>query len=224
MSVKEKFFKDIKIVGFDFDDTLVNEQYFIKTRWEKVLKKYSFIAPRLEKIFFKIYSRKGPSYKFHLDDALKELNTELKIKERILSELRKANGDEMLLKGATYIVKTLKNRGFKVGIITDGTSLRQEKRIKKTGLYKFMDFIFYGNSNEEKKPNKKVIKEIFGKFKIKSPEQFLYVGNDFFADIKGMLSIGTKACWVTNKRSVSNNPNLIKVKDLNELLNKFNHE
>lgn len=220
----ENFFKDIRIIGFDFDNTLVDEQYFIKTRWEKVLKKYSRILPGLKKTFFKIYSQKGTSYKFHLDDAFEELNGDAKVKQRILSELRKTSGDELLLKGAIELIGIIKEKGLKIGIITDGARQRQKKRIKNTGLYKFMDFIYYGSGMKEKKPNKKVIEEIFKRFKINFPRQFLYIGNDFITDIEGMLSIGAKACWVTRGKSNPGFKGLIKVKNLKELSDKFNHE
>lgn len=213
------FFKDIKVVGFDFDNTLFDEEYFIKTRWQKLLRGY---ASNLERTFFEIYKRKGPYYKFHLDDALNKLKMGISVKKDILSALKKADGDELPLSRAKEVLKSLKNKGLKIGIITDGVKLRQEKRLKKTGIYEFMDFIYCGKGKKEKKPDKKIIKGIFKRFKIDLPQQFLYVGNDFIEDIEGMLLSGVKACWVTNNKDAINNPNLIKIKNLKELSSYLN--
>lgn len=214
------FFKEIKVVVFDFDDTLVDEQYFIKTRWEKVLGNYAFLSKKLKETFFDIYRQKGPQYPFHLDDALEKLHIDSKYKREILASLKKETGDELLLGGAMEIITALKEKGLSVGIITDGQRARQEKRIKKAGIYDQMDFIYYGVGAKEKKPDKKVMKEIFEKYHITSPREFLYIGNDFLLDIEGFLAIGAKGCLVGKEEDPPAHPNLIIVKSVKELWKK----
>lgn len=218
------FFKNIKVVGFDFDDTLVDEQYSIKKRWQRVLKSYSFLSPNLEKMFFKIYKKKRPLYKFHIDDTLHKLKIDRKITKEIVSKFLETRDDELLFEGSLNILKLLKSKDIISGIITDGKKLYQKERIKKAGIYQFMNFIYYGDGNKEKKPNKevlKMLKKYFKSFAIKFPEQFLYIGNDFINDIKSMSSIGVKTCWVTKEKLVSQIPKSIKVKNLKELLKYF---
>jgi len=220
ISPAAKLFNGVKVVGFDFDDTLVNEQYSMKKRWERVLKEYSSVFPKIEDTFFKIYRQKGPSYGFHLDDTLGALKINITHKDKILSRLMETHGDELVFDGADYLLELLKNKGLKIGIITNGTQSRQEVRIKKTGIYKFMDFILYGRGVKERKLNAENLEDIkkhFKRFNVDSFGEFLYVGNDFALDIEGMLSMGAKACWVTNKKSNFNNDKLIVVKNLKEL-------
>src|SRR3989338_740906 len=223
MMEKNEFFKNIKVIGFDFDDTLVNEQYYITTKWKAVLKRYSSLSLDLEKTFFKIYQEKGSSYKFHLDDTLHTLRIDIKYRDRILSEFKENKGEERLLAGVIEFLKMVKYNGLRVGIITDGKKSRQKERIKKARIYEIMDFIYYGNGKKEKKPNKKAMNKIFSSFKIK-PEQFLYIGNDFEIDIKGMLEIGAKACWVTSEKYPLEAKNFIKVKKLKEAQNIWKKE
>jgi len=220
-SENTEFLKGITVVGFDFDDTLVDERHSIKKRWQKVLQHYSFLSPKLEKTFFKICQEKGPSYKFHLDDALSKLKIEKKNKNKILFELRKTvSNSELLLKGALELLKELKKKDMKVGIITDGKKSSHEERIKRAGIYKFMDFIYYGNGKKEKKPNRKKLEGLMRLCGEKFPNNFLYVGNDFKNDIKGMLDVGIMACWVTQEKSTSQTAKLLKVKNLRELCKK----
>jgi len=212
------FFSGVKAIGFDFDDTLVDEQYFIASRWENVLRAYIFLSKKLKETFFAIYKQQGPSYEFHLDDTLKALHIDRKYKSDILSRLKKETGDELLLGGAMEIVTALKEKGLAIGIITDGRKGRQEKRIKKAGIYDQMDFIYYGAGAKEKKPDKKVMKEIFEKYHITSPREFLYIGNDFLLDTEGFLAIGAKACLVGVGKNFPTHPHFINVKNLKQLI------
>ncbi len=219
--MKPDFFKNIKVVGFDFDDTLVDEQYSIKNRWKKTLKEYYFLSSKIEETFFKIYKQKGPLYRFHLNDTLRKLKIDSKNVKKILSKFLTTRDKELLQDGSFELLDLLKSKNIAVGIITDGKQSYQKERIKKAGIYKFMDFIYYGNGKKEKKPNKKVLKELFKSLKIRSPERFLYIGNDFINDIQGMSSVGVRVCWVTKEKFMPKIHRAIKAKNLKELLKYF---
>lgn len=217
------FFKGIKVVGFDFDDTVVDGQYSVKKRWQKVLKSYNFLSPVIEKRFFDIYARKGPSYKFHLDDTLNELKIDKKFKEEILLKLRETFKDEKLLDGVKDLLRLMKQKGLLLGIITDGKESYQENRIRRAGIYDFFDFIFYGNAKKEKKPTSETLeklKKYFKKISVKFPEEFLYIGNNFSNDIEGFLDLGVKTFWVTNEKKLIKIANLITIKSLKDLWKK----
>src|SRR3989344_4686207 len=145
MTERNEFFKNIKVIGFDFDDTLVNEQYYITTKWKAVLKRYSSLSLDLEKTFFKIYQEKGSSYKFHLDDTLHTLRIDIKYRDRILSEFKENKGEERLLAGVIEFLKMVKYNGLRVGIITDGKESRQKERIKKAKELGFITHLLDGS-------------------------------------------------------------------------------
>lgn len=211
------FFHNIKIAGFDFDDTLVDEQYAIKRRWQKVLREYAI--PELEKEFFKVYEQRGPAYRFHLDEALQNLQIG-HLKNKILLKLRHTWDDELLYDGALELFAMLKQKGIAVGIITNGRRDYQEGRIKKAGIFHLMDFIFYGNGTKEQKPDEATVKglgALFGNSSLTGPEEFCFVGNDFQYDIEGMLDFGAKACWITSESATSGIEGFIIAESINNL-------
>ena len=219
--ISKFFFENIKVIGFDFDDTLVDEQYSAIERWHKVLKEYSFLSPDLAKTFFKVYKQKGASYKFHVDDTLAKLNIDRKFVKKIVSKFLKTNGKESLLPGALDLLGLLKKRGIKIGIITDGKKAWQKGRIAESGVSKFVDFIYYGNGKKENKPSEAITKKLSRLLKVSFPTQFLYIGNELKSDIVGMLLIGARACWVTKEKGVFKNKRAIRVKSLKNLLKYF---
>jgi putative hydrolase of the HAD superfamily len=217
----KNFFQDIKIIGFDFDNTLVDEKYSEKKRWQETLKRYSFISPQLDKTFFRIYKQRGSSYKFNVNDTLRELGIDEGITKEIVEKFLSTTSDELLLKGALELIKFLKTKKVIVGIITDGKQSYQEGRIKRAGIYGFMDFIYYGLGKKEQKPGKGLLEDCINRFFLKSPGEFFYVGNDYVNDIVGMSRAGVKTCLITKNKCIPETPNLIIVKNLKELLSIF---
>lgn len=215
----KEFFKNIKVFGFDFDNTIVDEKYSIRKQWQNVLREYSFLSPFLEQTFFRVYKEQGPEYKFHINDTLAELKIDKKNVKEIMSKFLAERSDEKLLEGSLEFIKLLKRKNMAVGIITDGKKSYQEARIKRAGIYGFMDFIYYGD--KQKKPNKEAIEECFRMFSLKSPEQFVYMGDDFISDVQGMSSTGVKVCWVTKENFMPKISKVIKVKSLKDLLKYF---
>lgn len=199
-----EFFSNVKFIGFDFDNTLIDEQYSIRRRWQKVLYEYRFLSKELAKKFFEIYERKGPNYKLHLDDAILELGIDKKFKEKILSKFRKTFEEEKLLDSAKDLLEVIKEKKIKMVVITDGKQSYQEGRIKKAGIYNYFDFIVYGNGKKEKKPTKRILqilKKHLGKT-TKFPEEFLYIGDNFENDIDGFAKLGAKTYLVNKKNNL----------------------
>src|SRR3989344_205482 len=189
--------KKIKVVGFDFDDTLVDEQYSIQGRWKKVLKKYSYLSPILLKTFFEVYKIKGFKYKRHINLTLEKLGVDNKLVKPIVDDFLSFHYEEKLNPGAEELLKLLNHKGMKVGIITNGNQEYQERRITRAGLTKFLDFVFY--ADKFKKPNPVFLKSCLRKLGIKNKSEFLYIGNDYLEDIKCTQELGIKSFLIGDK-------------------------
>jgi len=191
------FFLPIKIVAFDFDQTLVDEVASIRHRWKETLQEFSHIHKALEKTFFSIFDAKGPAYKAHLDDTLRELSLpESHIGPMVDFFRTTRSSKEFVYEHAREVVELLKERGFRIGIITDGLRNYQENRIKSAGLNELCDFIYYGDDYQ--KPDPVFFRSCIEREKI-LPGQFLYVGDHITKDIEGALAVGAKACYIGNE-------------------------
>src|SRR3989344_2870878 len=108
------FFLPIKIVAFDFDQTLVDEVASIRHRWKETLQEFSHIHKALEKTFFSIFDAKGPAYKAHLDDTLRELSLpESHIGPMVDFFRTTRSSKEFVYEHAREVVELLKERGFR---------------------------------------------------------------------------------------------------------------
>lgn len=189
--------KEVKTVGFDFDDTLVDELYSVQGRWKKVLKKYRYLSPILSKTFFDVYKIKGFKYKRHINLTLDKLGLDNKLVKPIVGDFLSSHYKERLNPGADELLKLLIHKGMKVGIITNGNQEYQERRILRAGLTGLLDFVFY--ADKFKKPNPVFLKNCLRKLGVKNKSEFLYIGNDYLEDIKYTHELGIKSFLIGDK-------------------------
>ena len=210
--------KKIKVVGFDFDDTLVDEQYSIQGRWKKVLKKYSYLSPILLKTFFEVYKIKGFKYKRHINLTLEKLGIDNKFVKPIMDNFLSSHYKEKLIPGVGELLKLLNHKGIKIGIITNGNQEYQERRIMKAGLTKFLDFVFY--ADKFKKPNPVFLKSCLMKLGVKNKSEFLYIGNDYLEDIKYTQELGIRSFLIGNKVIPGDYISFQNLRELSDLIRK----
>lgn len=221
-SLQEEFLSGVQFVGFDFDNTLVDEKYSIKKKWERVLQNYLYLAEDLSKIFFEIYEKKELNYKFHLDDTFEALGISKKLIPTIVSEfLATESQEEKLLEGALELITLLKKKRIKVGILTKGTESYQKNRIRQSGLETYVDFVQYGDTYQ--KPDPMSFKIFMDELGVENPSKLLYIGDDMDYDIIPASSLDIKTCIVGMKKLKTDLKNTIQVTSLKELLNYFKH-
>lgn len=194
-STAQEFLSSIKVVGFDFDNTLVDETFSVRKRWQETLRQFNHLSPKLEEVFLRIYDEKDYKYKTHLNEALAELNlSEAEHLIPILEKLRASRSDEERVHGSVHeLVTFLKDKNKRIGVITDGVQEYQEGRLKRAGLYELFDFFYYGD--EYQKPDPAFFRMVLGDEKIKAHE-LLMIGDHVEKDIEGALAVGAKAVWI----------------------------
>ena len=127
---------------------------------------------------------------------------ELKVKGPEAEEINAFYLDEMakqkiLYPGVLELLRDLKEKQYRLNIITNGFKEVQNKKMEFSGLKEFFDKIF--TSEEVKKP--KPAREIF-EHAIKSSnakkEKSIMIGDDWDVDISGALNFGIDAIYIGN--------------------------
>lgn len=209
--------KNIKAIIFDFDDTLVDEMYWAKDKWKKTI---SFVEEKIGiknfgKHFWKVFKEKGPKYKYHVNDTLKQLNQSQTLVKPIVDYFLSQVGDEHLYNGVIDCLNFLKDK-FKLGLITNGKKESHDSRIKNAKIYNFFDTIIY--TYGEPKPALKPFIECIDKLNV-SKEETIFIGNDPEADILGAKRMGMITVFFNPRNITKSKDADVHIKSYNELIN-----
>mgnify|MGYP001257059494 CR=1 FL=1 len=215
---KLNLFKNVDSIIFDFDDTIVNEEYWIKSRWKKTFQfcENDLNLKNFGSLFWKVYHEKGPQDKKHVDEVINILGESKSLVKKIVLNFLAQKTNEKLIKKVDDFINIIKSE-FKLGIITNGNKDIQLERIKNTGLnYCFNSIIC---SESIKKPSEKIFFESLKDLKVKAKNS-IYIGNDYNTDCITPMKIGMKVvhlspcyykCADNKYFSVSNYNDLIKI-------------
>ncbi len=93
------------------------------------------------------------------------------------------------------MLKKLKEKGYALGIITNGSSLIQRRKIELLGLDDYFDYIIVGGEVGAQKPDRKPFDIMSQKLGIPSHE-LIYAGDNPINDIQGARNAGYIPVWV----------------------------
>lgn len=198
-------FKNIKVISFDADDTLwQNEKLFRKTECDFCKLMAHYMAPtKALKILWDMEVKNIPCYGYGIKAfVLDMLEAALKISKGKMTaaETKKLInlGKELiaspivLFEGAENTLKKLSKK-YKIIVTTKGDLLEQENKVYRSGLTKYLRHIEV-MSEKNKTSYAHLIKELNVK-----PQEFLMVGNSVKSDILPVLAIGAKAVFIPSK-------------------------
>jgi putative hydrolase of the HAD superfamily len=96
---------------------------------------------------------------------------------------------------AHEVLNTLRQRGYKLGIVTNGSSESQRAKIRAADLAPKVDVILVSAEEESAKPAPKIFLRAAERLQVSSAA-CLFVGDNPEADIGGAQSAGMQAVWV----------------------------
>ncbi len=127
----------------------------------------------------------------HLSDE--ELHTSLRSMYRITQANWFAEDD------AIPVLDTLKQRGFRLGIISNGADNQNTYAlIDKANIRPYFEFIISSAAFGKRKPHPGIFHAALNHFQV-SAEQAVMVGDTFDADIVGARGVGMNSVWVTRR-------------------------
>ena len=129
----------------------------------------------------------------------------------------------VLIDGAEDICRYLKERGYGLYVVTNGTSTTQYKRLALSGLDAYMDGIFVSEDAGSQKPQKEYFDYCFARIPQADPSRMLLVGDSLTSDIKGGINAGVSTCWynpagLPEREDIRPDRQIRRVEELKELL------
>jgi putative hydrolase of the HAD superfamily len=227
-------FKNIKVIGFDADDTLwVNETYFRDAEQEFAKLLSQFETPnKIDQELFKMEMQNLPLYGYGVKGfvlSMVEMAVELSnntVSAKTITDILNIgkamiNKPVELLDGVETVLQKL-SINYKLILATKGDLLDQERKLEKSGLLNYFHHIEVLSEKEEANYSR-----LLNHLDIK-PSEFLMVGNSLKSDILPLINIGAQAVHVpfhTTWQHEAVTSNMIKDKDyitlktIDELLN-----
>lgn len=193
--------QNIKVVGFDADDTLwVNEPYFQEAEKEFCqLFSDAYSSDEVSKQLFSIEMKNLPDYGYGAKAfTLSMVETALQLDENCSAakvkqvlELGRAilSKPVVLLDGVHEVLSTLKNR-FQLVVATKGDLLDQQRKLKRSGLEEYFHHVEI-MSDKREDDYRKLVQRL-----AVEPQDFLMVGNSLKSDILPVVAIGGHAVYV----------------------------
>lgn len=195
-------FSNIKVIGFDADDTLwVNETYFRDTeeKFAELLDGYE-TKNKIDQELFKMEMANLESYGYGIkgfmlsmiESALDLSNN--KVPQQTISEILNL-GKKMiahpveLLDGVEQVLSKLAGK-YRLIVLTKGDLLDQERKLDKSGLSKYFHHV---EVLSDKKENN--YSNLLEHLNI-DVNEFLMIGNSLKSDVLPILNIGAKAVHV----------------------------
>lgn len=195
-------YDNIKVIGFDADDTLwVNETYFrdAEEQFGILLSKYE-TPNKIDQELFKMEMKNLPVYGYGVKGfvlSMVEMALELSnnsVSNKVINQILEI-GKEMinkpveLLDGVEEALQMLSKK-YKLILATKGDLLDQERKLEKSGLLDYFHHIEVLSDKKEENYSK-----LLNHLEIK-PSEFLMIGNSLKSDILPLINIKAKAIHV----------------------------
>lgn len=226
-------YKNIKVIGFDADDTLwVNETYFREAEdaFAELLGAFE-THNKIDQELFKMEMKNLPVYGYGVKGfvlSMVEMAIEISnntVSSEVISKII-ALGKQMINKPVELldnIEETLKvlAKNYRLIVVTKGDLLDQERKLEKSGLLNYFHHIEVLSDKKEENYTK-----LLTHLDIE-PSHFLMIGNSLKSDILPLVNIGAKAIHVpfhttwaheTVKASAIDNTRYQKISSVNEVL------
>lgn len=195
-------YSNIKVIGFDADDTLwVNETYYREAELEfaELLSQFE-TANKIDQELFKVEMNNLELYGYGIKSfvlSMVESAIELsngKVSNRVINSILQIGKNMLnkpidLLDGVEKVLETL-SKDYRLILATKGDLLDQERKLEQSGL---TDYFHHIEILSDKKETNYL--KLLGHLDI-HPNEFLMVGNSLRSDILPLVNIGAHAIHV----------------------------
>lgn len=184
----------IKGVIFDLDDTLYSEKEYVRSGYKAVS---DYLGGGYEDKLWSFFEDGKPA----IDELLKELGLENE-KAVVLKVYRSHKPNIHLYPGVAEMIKNLKAKGIKVGIITDGRPEGQRNKLNVLGL--IVDDVIITDELggvQFRKPCDIAFRILVTRWRL-NPADVVYIGDNPSKDFQAPRQLGMKSVLFANSDSL----------------------
>ena len=105
------------------------------------------------------------------------------------------------------LIETL-SKSYRLAIVTNGLTLVQDKRIRRSTIAKFFETIVISEEILISKPNPEIFEYTLKNMNFFDKNKVLIVGDNLSSDIQGGISFGIDTCWY-NPNKIRNETSFI---------------
>lgn len=196
---------DDRVVFFDVDDTLLDTSTFAETARKAAIELMVDNGLPLDKdeaygVLKTIIRQKGSNYGKHFN-----ILTEVVLGHEdpmlvALGMITYHNVKIALLRPFAETIDTLiylKNQGYRLGVISNGITIKQWEKLVRLNVYSFFDEVITSEEVGAKKPDKLIYDVALRKMN-GDPEKSIMIGNKFKEDALGAVNAGMSAILVNS--------------------------
>ena len=219
--------KNIKAIIFDAYGTLFDVNSAAEKCKDKIGDKWERFAnfwrtTQLEYTWLRSLMGRHKDFWQITEDSLDKSMKVFKIKPSMKDELLNLYKVLSPFKEVQETLKKLKEKKFKLAILSNGTPSLLKELVKSNNLENLFDDIFSIEEVGVYKPNSEVYDMPIKKYKIKKNEVAFLSSNSW--DVSGGGNYGFQAIWVNRNNNIFDNLDYkprFEIKDLSGLLNEF---
>ncbi len=190
-----------KVVCFDLDDTLYKEKDFVKSAFKKVATYVAYMshveAEEVYKLMLASFEKGEPAFQ----KINETLGTNIPM-ETFLKMYREHKPDIRLAGNVLSTLTALKEKGFTLGLISDGRSITQRNKIDALELERFFpdENIVISEEFGSEKPSEDNYRYFMGKY---PSAQFAYIGDNVKKDFVTPNRLGwISICLLDNGENI----------------------
>lgn len=188
--------RKIKGVIFDLDDTLYSEKEYVASGFRSVS---DYFGGGYEDKLWQYFEAGKPA----IDELLKELGRDNR-EMTALKVYRSHKPKIHLYDGVKEMLDKIRQKGIRIGIITDGRPEGQRNKIEALDLEKMVDDIIITDELggvQFRKPCDIAFRIMLTRWRL-NPADVIYVGDNVVKDFQAPSKLGMKSCWFKNKNGV----------------------
>jgi len=180
---------------FDLDDTLYNVQHYaVDAMWtvsDYLARKYGLFRIDVYAELMTLWESKTSAYPRLFDDLLDNVGVSDKEVSNVVELFNSHKPEIKPYANVVSVLQELKKRKYKLGIITNCTPERQERKIKALKIGHFFDEIVFAKRIGNQKPSPVPYQMMMDMLDVTSENSF-YVGDNPLIDFEGAKEVGIK--------------------------------